>query len=470
MEKDYSYCYLLAEVITTCYYIHIGGIHLTFKVIETFSGIGAQAKALERIKKDNPNFDYEIVKTVEWEIGASYAYDLIHHGKQNLKKYDNLKKNDLVNILSNFNLSSDGKQPMTRMGLKHMPIQQLKAILHSIEANKNLVDITSVHAKDLPDADLLTYSFPCQDLSISSYWHGNFSGIDKDAGNRSGLLWEIERILKEYKQIKKAKPRFLLMENVSAIHGPLHSENFNLWIEELREMGYVSFYYDIDASNFGIPQSRVRTFMISILVEDLTAEKVSHINSYFSQAPSTKTHLLHVELKKPRIDDFLRLDYSNEQYRKEAIESTPNFTESRKKIFANSQVLANGNECSDKLAKTITTKQDRNPNAGIIIHNLNLDKQKSPYRNLTPRETFLLMGFDENDFQMLTDNNLAVSENRKFLSHSKLLKLSGNSIVVNILQEIFNELIDLNSTVINPADNVIFSEKFAYKKLKSVHH
>lgn len=71
------------------------------------------------------------------------------------------------------------------------------------------------------------------------------------------------------------------------------------------------------------------------------------------------------------------------------------------------------------------------------------------------------MGFDENDFQMLTDNNLAVSENRKFLSHSKLLKLSGNSIVVNILQEIFNELIDLNSTVINPADNVIFSEKFA---------
>lgn len=124
-------------------------------------------------------------------------------------------------------------------------------------------------------------------------------------------------------------------------------------------------------------------------------------------------------------------------------------------------MLANGNECSDKLAKTITTKQDRNPNAGIIIHNLNLDKQKSPYRNLTPRETFLLMGFDENDFQMLTDNNLAVSENRKFLSHSKLLKLSGNSIVVNILQEIFNELIDLNSTVINPADNVIFSEKFA---------
>lgn len=434
---------------------YIGGIALTFKVIETFSGIGAQARALANLKKEQQDFEYEIVATVEWEIGASYAYDLIHHGKQNLKKYDALSKDELITILSKYNLSSDGKQPLAKSALKRMPIQQLKAIKHSIDSNKNLVDISTVHAEELPDADLLTYSFPCQDLSISSYWHGNFSGIDKEAKNRSGLLWEIERILNEYDEIEKKKPRFLLMENVSAIHGPLHVENFNLWRNELERMGYVNFYYDLDASNFGIPQSRVRTFMISVYIEDLNNYQENKINSYFSSNPTSYTRLTDISYPKPKIKEFLRLDYSVQKYYKEAVKSTPNYTESRRKIHKDSQVLATGSFCHNKLAKTITTKQDRNPNAGIIIHNLNLGNEKAPYRNLTPRETFLLMGFEEDDFQSLVDNNLVLSKNRKFLSHAKLLKLSGNSIVVNILKEIFKELIEVENKIIKPNNKVI---------------
>lgn len=428
---------------------------MTFKIIETFSGIGSQAKAFSKIKQKNPEFNYKVVATVEWEIGASYAYDIIHNGPQKLEKYDDYTKEDLVESLEKLNLSSDGKLPLKNGSLRRMSIQKLKAIKHSIDKNNNFVDISSVKASELPDAELLTYSFPCQDLSISSYWHGNFSGIDKDAGNRSGLLWQIERLLKEYQSIGKKMPRFLLMENVSAIHGPLHEQNFKMWREELENMGYLSRYYDLDSSDFGVPQSRVRTFMISVYKQDLQTEQVNAIKSFFRTSDLNRPRTAN-----PSLDRFLRLNYSDdEQYLREALESTPNFTESRQRIYQDSLKLAYGKDLTGAIAKTITTKQDRNPNAGIIVHQLDLDNVKAPYRNLTPRETFLLMGFEEDDFQRLVDNNLNISKARKFLSHSKLLKLSGNSIVVNVLEEIFSELLFLNDSVINAPYNLQFLEE-----------
>lgn len=233
---------------------------MVLRVIETFSGIGAQAKALSRIKDEISDFDYEIVATCEWEIGAMYAYDLIHHGKQNLEQYKNYSKDELFQQLKKYNISSDGKEPITESALKRMTIDQMKAILHSIERNKNLVDIQNVHAQDLPDADLLTYSFPCQDLSISSFWWNNTSGIDPEANNRSSLLWEIGRILKEYKEINKPLPKFLLMENVTQIESPMHVDNFKKWQSLLHDIGYeINKVFQLNARDFGIPQNRVRT-------------------------------------------------------------------------------------------------------------------------------------------------------------------------------------------------------------------
>lgn len=416
---------------------------MTFKVIETFSGIGAQAKALERLKSKDKTFNYEIVTTVEWEIAALFSYDIIHNGKQNLFKYDSFTKEDLIKKLSKFNLSADGKTPLLKTSLNRMTLDQLKSIIHSIERNNNLVDISSVNANDLPDADLLTYSFPCQDLSISSYWHGNFSGIDKSIQNRSGLLWQIERILKDYKILDKSLPRFLLMENVSAIHGPLHINNFNLWKEELNSLGYQNFDFDLDAQNFNIPQQRIRTFMISVYTKDLDGDVRSKLEFFFNNSR------LNDKKTPPKIDEFLRLNYKYNVYLKEAIESTPNNTPSRQKIFDSSRKLAEGNLSLGNIAKTITTKQDRNPNAGIIIHKLDLPSTKAPYRNLTSREAFLLMGFDEKDYELLMHNNFKVNSKRYFLSNSKLLRLAGNSIVVNILEEIFKELIFVDRNIIN---------------------
>lgn len=407
---------------------------MTLKVIETFSGIGAQAKALERIKNRNRNFDYEIVTTVEWEIGAMYAYDIIHNGKQNLSKYDSFGKKELFDLLKGYNLSSDGKTPMSKKSLKRLSLKQMKAIFHSIEKNKNYVDISTVKAEDLPDADLLTYSFPCQDLSISSFWHKNFSGINKDSNNRSSLLWQIERILKEYEIIDKKKPRFLLMENVTAIQSPLHKDNFILWQNELEDMGYISFPINLNAKDFGVPQNRIRTYMLSVLYEDHRAEIIEFM----------ELSDLYSSVAYPSMEDFLCLDYSNPTYLAEATVSTPNYTPSRISIHRDSVILANGDQLTGNMAKTITTKQDRNPNAGIINHQLKLSEGKAPYRNITPRESFLLMGFDESDFDKLIENNIKISKSRNILSHSKLLKLAGNSIVVNVIEQIFSNIVQID--------------------------
>lgn len=403
---------------------------MTLKVIETFSGIGAQAKALENISKKNHNFKYKIVATCEWEIGAIYAYDLIHNGKQNLIPYDKFSKIELINSLKNLNLSSNGKDCISLKSLERMPIIQLQSIKHSIDKNNNLIDITKVKAKSLPYSDLLTYSFPCQDLSISSFWWNNSSGIDPNSGNRSSLLWQIGRILNEFDNINKKKPNFLLMENVTAIQSPRHSKNFNNWIQLLENHGYtINFPIQLNAKNFGIPQNRNRTYMISIQGGYKTKEIHKFLENYN----------FHTKNRDLSMNNFLKLDYENPIYLSEALTSTPNYTPSRKRIHSESIILAKDDIFTGEIAKTITTKQDRLPNAGIIEHKLysKTNMNLSPYRNLTPRETFLLMGFDEKDFNIIQKENISVSKNRKFLNTGKLLKLSGNSIVVNVLEELF---------------------------------
>ena len=285
----------------------------------------------------------------------------------------------------------------------------------------------------------MTYSFPCQDLSISGYWHNNTGGIDRDAENRSTLLWEIERILQEYVASQKKLPRFLLMENVSNILSKRHIGNFNEWKDFLCNIGYINKVYTLDARNFGVPQSRERTFMISILSENSKEQEV--IKDYLSKndLQTYKTE------KSTSLSDFLRLDYSIEKYKQEAIESTPRFTESRKKIFYDNIVLATGTEVHESIAKTVTTKQDRNPNSGIIKYDENnyLIKRNIYYRNLTPRECFMLMGFKEEQYELLLSNNFINKKGTMFLTPSKLNKMAGNSIVVPILEKIFKQLEDI---------------------------
>lgn len=351
----------------------------------------------------------------------------------------------MINILSRFNLSSDGKHPLSQNGLKIMPTWQLKTLLAAIVRSNNFIDITSVHAKNLPKGNVLTYSFPCQDLSLARHWHHNTGGIDRDANNRSSLLWQIERLLKEYVVIDKELPQFLLMENVSAILSKKNIGNFEEWCGVLEDLGYINQVYTLDSRNFGVPQSRTRTYMLS--VRATTEAQRERVKSFFKDNNLEKVERAPEEINP--IGDYLRLDYSVEKYRREAIESTPNFTDSRQKIYRNSKILAVGSQPqSQMVANTVTTKQDRDPNSGIVDYgNKPLTAVNTHYRNLTPRECFLLMGFKEADYDTLMENNREVREGSRLLNNSELIKLAGNSIVVPVLEAIFKQVEELQTMI-----------------------
>ena len=103
----------------------------------------------------------------------------------------------------------------------------------------------------------MTYSFPCTDLSVA----GKMKGMKKGSGTRSGLIWEVERLLKEMDD----KPQVLLMENVPQVHGKKNKEDFQSWISFLESVGYRNYWQDLNAKNYGVAQNRNRCFMVSFL-------------------------------------------------------------------------------------------------------------------------------------------------------------------------------------------------------------
>lgn len=426
------------------------------KVVEAFSGIGSQAKALE-----NLYIDHEILCTVDWDINAIIAYDLIHNGKQKLKKYENYSKDELLEILSKYTLSADGKKPLEYKNLKKYDEEFLRSLYAAIDRTNNLVSITDIKGEDLPnDIDLLTYSFPCQDLSVAGYWHGNKGGIDRNANNRSGMLWEVERILLERQKQRLKLPKMLLMENVSNILAARNLENFKDWQNSLSKMGYYNEVFTLNASNFGIPQKRVRTYMLSVLCT--TENERMNIEKFFLEN-NLERHFEGKKIKK--LDKFIKLDYKNNVYKMEANEAQPNNTPSRRDIYNDNIKILDNDKVRDIVVPTVTTKQDRHPNSGVIDYFIG-DKYKCQYRYLTPRECFLLMGFDEKDYNVLLDNQLYTVRNNVIFSNERLYKLAGNSIVVNVLEEIFKQVDYINNNILigekTRSKLEIFKEK--YKK------
>ena len=121
----------------------------------------------------------------------------------------------------------------------------------------NLGDISKIDPNDIPNHDLFTYSFPCQDISVA----GKQKGLDMDSGTRSGLLWECQKV------IDAKKPKYLLMENVKNIVGKKHKHNFDKWLEWLEQQGYSNYWQVLNAKDYGVPQNRERVFCVSILGE-----------------------------------------------------------------------------------------------------------------------------------------------------------------------------------------------------------
>lgn len=273
-------------------------------------------------------------------------------------------------------------------------------------------------------------------------------GIDRNAHNRSGMLWEVERILKERVEKNLELPKFLLMENVSAILSSRHKQNFDEWTDYLKKIGYTNHIYTLNASDFGIPQKRVRTYMISVLTNK-NSVKEEQVDTFFAKHNLENPRYTHKIKKKNRTlkKDILKLDYDNIQYKIEADECQPNDTISRREIYEKNDILYTKNKVNNIIVSTVTTKQDRHPNSGLIDY-YNGKINKSNYRYLTPRECFLLMGFDEKDYQRIIDNNFQARSGEMFFTRDKLYKMAGNSIVVNVLEEIFKQIIYIEKHIL----------------------
>ena len=229
------------------------------RLIELFAGYGSQALALKYL-----GVKFEHWKICEWAVKSIQAYKDIHFTDDTRNYSEVASKEEIQEMLFKWGISSNYNEPMTREQINRLSEEQLRIIFNNISATNNLVNIQDVKGDDLAIVNkdeydyILTYSFPCQDLSLA----GKGKGMS-DTSTRSGMLWEVERILTECHELGSL-PQILLMENVPQVHGADNLKDFNKWQLRLEELGYKNYWEDLIATDYGIPQTRNRCFMISI--------------------------------------------------------------------------------------------------------------------------------------------------------------------------------------------------------------
>ena len=230
------------------------------RLIELFGGYGSQALALKYL-----GINFEHWRLCEWAVKSIQAYKDIHFTNNNIDYSYLISKEELDNILFEYGISSNYNNPMSLEQIQRLNEKQARIIYNNMCATNNLVNIQQVNGKDLEIEEtdkydyIMTYSFPCQDLSLA----GNKKGM-RDTSTRSGMLWEVERILTECQELN-TMPQILLMENVPQVHSQENMADFHKWQLRLEELGYKNYWQDLIATDYGIPQTRNRCFMISIL-------------------------------------------------------------------------------------------------------------------------------------------------------------------------------------------------------------
>lgn len=327
------------------------------RLIELFSGIGAQAKALK-----NLNVDFEHYRSCEIDEKAVKAYNAVHG--------------------TNFEPSS-----ITDIKGSDLGIEELDKYLY-----------------------IMTYSFPCQDLSMV----GVKRGMSKGSGTRSSLLWEVQRLLEEMEPDKR--PQVLLMENVIAVHNKLNIGNFMKWHDELEGLGYTSFWFDCNAKDYNVPQSRTRCFMVSVN----TVQKT--LFEYPEPRELSRTW-------RDIVETGVTSNLSN--YMKDRIKSiykTLNLPEGVSVVTASCD-----QSVCDTYIPCILTSCDVSPrykNMGALVITTQGDNRD--IRFITSKEAWQFMGFDVSDYEKAAP----------LFSEAQMFKFAGNSIVVDVLMYIFRATFD----------------------------
>ena len=414
---------------------------MTFRVFEAFSWIGTQRMSLR-----NLGIEHEVVAVSEIDRFAIASYEAIHG--------------------ETFNLG----------------------------------DISKLDVNEIPDHDLFTYSFPCQDISVA----GQQAGLNMGSGTRSGSLWECQKV------ITAKKPKYLLLENVKNLIGKRHKENFDIWLSWLSEQGYTNYWQVLNAKDFGVPQNRERVFVVSILGEHkefsfpskqelqlrLKDMLEDEVDEKFYLSDEKVEQLLantkgKIDLNKqvigtchPRNDlSFATRDrvYSQEKVAptltSTMYKDAPKVATSPNRLGGMFDTETSSRQAGavwdkDAISPTLDTMQGGWRQPSILIKNATkqgyleanegdgidltypnsqtrrgrVQKEMSQtlqtgtsvgtldgyrIRKLTPLECWRLMGISDEDFYKAQEVN----------SNSQLYKQAGNSIVVQVLEAIFKELL-----------------------------
>lgn len=189
-------------------------------VLSLFSGIGAFEKAL-----DNLGIEYKLLGYCEIDKYASKAYSLIHN----------------------------------------------------VPESMNYTDVTKIDDLDFidEDIDLITYGFPCQDISLA----GKQKGFTDEEGKttRSGLFFEALRIIEDY------KPKYAIAENVKNLTSKKFSKEFSIVLDSLEKAGYRNYWKVLNAKDYGIPQNREREYL-SFLSEKILIKILYFRKKYLSSS------------------------------------------------------------------------------------------------------------------------------------------------------------------------------------------
>ena len=453
---------------------------------------------------------------------------------------------DILTVNELFSGIGAQRKALDRLGIAHEVVGVCEIDKYAIQSYEaifgktyNYGDICT--AERLEYADLWTYSFPCQDISVA----GNQKGISSET--RSGLLYQVQRLLEVAKDEGKL-PKYLLLENVKNLVGKKFKSQFDDWLFYLDQLGYDTYWQVLNAKHYGIPQNRERVFAISIrkdldqsfefpkpviltkrlkdVLEDevdekyyLSQDKVSTLIKNFEKGGSAVEKVVCEE----RYDEGLRFfkDYAIGTLRtidacgdKRVIElpciaasrgrnpenpndrtvgiptqqrlelncvrvfDTPTTVQKDNYVVENKIQQVNGNlypnsgnpqagrvykpegislaldtcQGGNRMPKNVEvgycpySKSDKKHQSNTVYSTeglvptltavdykspVKIEKENLRIRKITPLECWRLMGFDDDDFYKAQQSGV---------SNTQLYKQAGNSIVVNVLEKIFENL------------------------------
>nr|WP_064199128.1 DNA (cytosine-5-)-methyltransferase [Brevibacillus brevis] len=315
----------------------------------------------------------------------------------------------MIKVLELFGGIGAPRKALIKLGVSHKCIDYVEWQVNRVKAYNALYDHLH-HPQDVRGwnlkPDILVHGSPCQDNSRANKQR---KGAANDS--RSQLMLETLRIIKE---MGTWRPRVVIWENVEGVLDKNVMPIFNYYLQEMKSLGYTSSYEVLDARDFGIPHARKRVFCISLYDDKMfdfnkiQKKPMKHIKEFLEFSPNDMVpaqYLITIPSMLNKIKEF-----------------NPKPTGSYKRQL----------DVIDEYCYTITERQDRCPNAGII-------RLSNPqYRYLTERECWRLLGFDDEDYDLML-KEFPTKEGKR---NATLYALAGNSIVVDVLEEIFRVLLD----------------------------